>query len=182
MKVFYLFFLVFFLINCSPPTGLIGVWEVEHQECLFKDNAGIFKNIFKEEEKYILDFNSDNQVKLTYPDLDISAKFVSSGEKQTEENKKLKCDVVIEGSYTYLLSSLRFNFIDDETGSYRIQKGENCDTDLTMQFKSLPSGSFYAGDDPKAVIKKLETEQLYLDFDEFPKCENNKMTVVFHRK
>lgn len=174
--------LFFLMIACSAPKGLIGVWEAEHQECLFKDKSGIFKNTFTKERRYILDFKGDKQVKLIYQDLNIFADFFINKEKQTEK-ENLQCDVVFTGTYSYypVLGSIQFNFANDETGAYQIKKGESCGTDLKIEFTKMPAKSPYLGD-PEVLVKKVGREDLYLAFSNFPKCENDKMITVFRRK
>ena len=169
------------LTACSAPKGLTGVWEADRQECLFKDTSGIFKNRFTEERVYILEFKGDNQVDLIYPNLKVFAELVVNQETQ-KEKEDLQCDVVFLGTYSYsILGSLEFNFANDETGAYQIQRGKNCDTDLKIEFKKLPAQSLYIGD-PSVSVEKVDEENLHLAFSGFPKCKSDKMVTVFRRK
>ncbi len=177
---FVILFLIFaFLAACSAPTGLKGVWEAERQECLFKDVSGVFNESFPKERRYILEFKENNQVDLVYRDLKVSAVLAADPGKDKEE---IQCDVIFEGTYSYSpLGSLEFNFAHDETGAYTVKRGEDCDTDLRIEFKKMPDQSPYIGD-PSVSVKKVNAEDLHLAFSGFPKCKGDKMITVFKRK
>ena len=169
------------MVSCSAPEGLIGMWKAERQECLFKDTSGIFKNSFTKERRYILDFKSGNQVDLIYQDLKVFADLAADQKKQ-EDKEELECDVIFAGTYSYsTLGSLEFNFAHDETGAYQIRRGEDCDTDLKIEFKKMPAQSPYIGD-PSVSVEKVNAEDLYLAFSGFPKCKSDKMVTVFRRQ
>ncbi len=179
----FVFLFSFFLLTaCSAPGGLLGVWELDRQECFFKDNVGIFKDFFQEENKYTLEFKSNNQVVLIYPDRDVSANLFIN-QVQQEKKETLKCDVLFMGTYSYgsLTGSLDFNFAHDETGAYQTRKGDNCDTNLQIKFKNLPANSHYIGD-PSVKVKKVSTEELHLAFPGAPKCKSDRVTFIFKRK
>ena len=169
------------LIACSAPKGLPGVWQADRQECLYKDTSGIFRNYFTEGRRYTLELKNNNQVSLIYPNLKVSADLFVDRAKQ-EGKEELQCDVVFDGTYSYsALGSLEFNFAHDETGAYRIRRGENCDTNFKIEFKQMPTQSPYKGD-PTVSVETVNAENLYLAFPGFPKCKSDKMITVFKRK
>ena len=182
-QIIQLLFLFFLLPACSPPKGLIGSWEANRQECLYKDNKAFVKNSFPEEQNYILHFKEANQkVHLIYPDQDIPAN-VFINQQQRRKKKNIKCDVIFVGSYSYnsVSGSLHFDFANDETGAYEIIKGDKCETDLQITFKNLPANSHYNGD-PSIKVKKVGGEELHLAFSGFPKCMSEEMIFIFNRK
>lgn len=178
--ILFLTFLLFgFFATCSAPTGLTGVWKAERQECLFDDTSGIFKESFPKARQYILEFKENKQVDLIYRDLKVSAVLAADKNKDKEE---IECDVVFEGTYSYSpLGSLGFDFAHDETGAYKIRRGEECDTDLKIEFKEMPAQSPYIGD-PSVSVEKVNADNLHLGFPGFPKCEGDKMITVFQRQ
>ena len=183
-KIIGLVFLCFLLSACSPPKGLIGSWEADRQECLYKENEAFFKDSFTKQEKYILEFKeADQKVNLIYPDTDISAN-VFINQQQRRKKKTITCDVLFVGSYSYnsLSGSLHFNFADDETGAYEITKGAKCETDLQIKFsQELPAHSDYKKD-PSVKVKQVGAKELRLAFPGFPKCKSEEMTFIFTRK
>ena len=172
----------FLLLSCSPPEGLVGAWEAGHQECLYKDNEAFFKDSFTEKNEYILEFKENNQVNLIYPEMDISAN-VFIDQQQKKDKRTFKCDALFIGSYSYnsLSGSLQFDFANDETGAYQTTKGAKCETDLKIEFKSLPTHSHYK-EDPSVKVKQVGAKELHLAFSGFSKCKSEEMIFVFNRK
>ncbi|MDE0119954.1 MAG: hypothetical protein OXM55_08120 [Bdellovibrionales bacterium] len=182
-QIIGLIFLGFLLFSCNPPEGLIGSWEADRQECLYKENEAFFKNSFTEEQKYILEFKeADQKVHLIYPDRDISAN-VFINQQQRKNKKAVECDVLFVGSYSYnsVSDSLHFDFANDETGAYEAAKGAKCETDLQIKFKNLPADSHYKGD-PSVKVKQVGAKELHLAFPGFSKCEGEEMNFIFNRK
>ena len=181
LSLFSISLIFFSLIGCSAPKGLEGIWAAQHQECLSKDNSGIFKDLFTKEKQYILEFKANKEVNLIYLDLSVSADFFVGQIKQ-EEKEVLRCDVVAVGTYSYgILGSLHFNFANDETGAYQIKQGKNCETELDIKFKSLPENSPYIGD-PSVSVDVVDAQTLHLGFSGSPICKNDKMITVFNRQ
>ncbi len=173
-------FVSIYLVACSPPDGLIGKWEVFSQECLLKDKSRTFKDIITKERKYTLEFMKEDQVQLTYPDLDISADLIV--DKQATETEKIKCDTTFTGKYYYtMFGNIQFDFADDDTGAYQAKKGQKCETELEIKFKAMPKSSPYKND-PAVSLKKMEGKELQLAFPDFTKCKDDKMIIVFKKK
>lgn len=176
-----LYLLVFFftLISCGPSDELIGKWESDREECELKEED-LFSNNFEDNNKYILEFIDDDQVQLTYPQLDIEANVVE-GQQSQGKTEKLKCDITFVGSYSYggLSGEIEIDF-KNESGQYNSKKGENCDTPLQVSAQMPKTSSFL--EKISVGLEEVSTEELDLSFSGRSQCKNDKMFVIFKRK
>ncbi len=169
------FALFLVLSGCGSAKGLIGVWELNRQECLFKDGSGKFKDSFEESAKYTLEFKNEGQVILSYKNKKVDLK---------SENKTVKCDVLFTGAYSYsgFSGALTFDFTDEETGKHRISKGESCETKSEIHFKEPSAPHEHYEGDPSIGLQKVTNSELRLSFPGAPKCVNNKLIITFNKK
>ena len=178
-KLFFIFVSFIFLTACGilgAPEELLGKWEVISQECSLKNKSGIFKDVFTEDRKYILNFMKEDKVHLTYSDLSISATV-----SDQESEKNIKCDIVFIGKYSYtLLGKIQFDFTNNALGTYQAVKGTKCGTDLEIEFKTMPKNSPYSKN-PLVSLEKIEKKELHLVFSGFKKCEGEEMIIRFKK-
>ena len=164
--------LILLCVSCGAPSTLQGKWFTKSQECLLKGKTSRFKDTFS--SKHVLHFQENKQVQLLYPEF-------KTANKETNEDQT--CDVVITGEYSgsFFGGSIYFDFKNDETGGFRISKGQNCDLSSDIKLpQKMPEGSPYAKD-PKVSLVKVNAEELHLGFTGHTQCEGEKLIFIFTR-